>query len=234
MKSVRPDHRPIVAAHRREKMHGRLVEAALLVIAEKGIETTVIDDVIATAGVSRGTFYNHFTDVHELMLSARDALVDEWLDLALTAVAKVEDPAQSCAIALRAGLEVADDYPLLARFHIMIGTNFLRRGNLVSVLLPPLVQRGIDMGRFRVAAVDLLVDCMAAVVVVALQRTAMGQAYDMAEIIAVVLRMLNVNPAEIPALADLSAPRVTPPSDGLIARSDAALRRKLTGVPAPI
>lgn len=118
-------------------MHGRLV------IADKVIEATVIKDVVATAGVSRGTFSNHFGDVQDLMPAARDALVDEWLDPTLSAVMEVEDPAQSCAIGLRVALKVARDCPMLARLHLMIGTNFLPRGNLVSVLLPPLMQRGI-------------------------------------------------------------------------------------------
>ena len=35
-------------------MQLRLIEAALAVFAEKGIEATVIDDVISAAGVARG------------------------------------------------------------------------------------------------------------------------------------------------------------------------------------
>jgi AcrR family transcriptional regulator len=187
----------------------------------------VIEDVIAAAGVSRGTFYNHFKDVHELMLAARDALVDEWVVLALGAVADIEEPDLSCAMALRVGLIVAMEYPLVARFHVMIGTNFLQRGNLVSILLPPLVQRGIDMGQFTAMSVDLAVDYLAAVMVVALQRIALGQPVAMEEVIAALLRLLGVTPQRAAELAAWPEPAVTPPLESLIVQSDAAMRRNM-------
>ena len=49
-----------MAAERRARMRRTLVEAALLVFAEKGVDASVIDDVITAAGVSRGTFYKLF------------------------------------------------------------------------------------------------------------------------------------------------------------------------------
>jgi hypothetical protein len=126
------------------------------------------------------------------------------------------------------------EYPLVARFHVMIGTNFLQRGNLVSILLPPLVQRGIDMGQFSVMSVDLVVDCLAAVIVVALQRIAVGEPFEMAEIIAAVLRLLGVNAQRAAELAALPAPSVTPPLESLITRSDATMRRNMASASARI
>ncbi len=53
---IREDHRPRVAAEKRARMRRKLIENALLVFAEKGVDASVIDDVIRTANVSRGTF----------------------------------------------------------------------------------------------------------------------------------------------------------------------------------
>ena len=52
---LREDHRTRVAAEKRARMRRKLVESALLVFAEKGVDASVIEDVIAVAGVSRGT-----------------------------------------------------------------------------------------------------------------------------------------------------------------------------------
>ena len=65
--SALPDHRTRVAAERRARMHRKLVESALLVFAEKGVDASVIEDVIAAADVSRGTFYNYFRTNGELL-----------------------------------------------------------------------------------------------------------------------------------------------------------------------
>ena len=54
------DHRVRVGAQRRGKTRLRLLQCALAVFTEKGPDVAFIDDFIAAAGVSRGTFYNHF------------------------------------------------------------------------------------------------------------------------------------------------------------------------------
>ena len=51
------DHRKVVAAQRRKKMRHRLIEAAVLVFAAKPHGDVVIEDIVAEAGVARGTFY---------------------------------------------------------------------------------------------------------------------------------------------------------------------------------
>ena len=79
--SVATDHRPRVAAERRARMRRKLVESALLVFAEKGVDASVIEDVIAAAGVSRGTFYNYFRTNAELLVAAIEELGNEVVDL---------------------------------------------------------------------------------------------------------------------------------------------------------
>jgi len=59
-------------AERRQRMRLRLIESALPVFAEKGLDAASIDDVIAAAGVSRGTFYNYFRTDVELAAAVSD------------------------------------------------------------------------------------------------------------------------------------------------------------------
>jgi AcrR family transcriptional regulator len=62
----------------------RLLEAMLACVGEQGYATTVVADVIAKAGASRKTFYEHFEDKRACFLALSDGVADRW-------VARVED-----------------------------------------------------------------------------------------------------------------------------------------------
>jgi AcrR family transcriptional regulator len=79
-----------VAADQRE----RLYEATIQAINERGFVATTISDLVARAGVSRRSFYEHFENKEECLLATYDALIerltarmteaydpkDEWID----------------------------------------------------------------------------------------------------------------------------------------------------------
>jgi AcrR family transcriptional regulator len=64
--------REVVLASQR----GRLLEAMADVVAAKGYAAATVADVIASAGVSRKTFYEHFRDKEDCFLAGFDAGVD--------------------------------------------------------------------------------------------------------------------------------------------------------------
>lgn len=71
-----------VAAHQRE----RLVEAMVQVVNERGVVATTISDLVARAGISRRTFYEHFDNKEDCLLATYDTVVEtevkRMLDLA--------------------------------------------------------------------------------------------------------------------------------------------------------
>lgn len=54
---------------------GRMLDAMIRAVADKGYARCSVADVIARAGVSRATFYEHFTDKEDCFLAAYDASV---------------------------------------------------------------------------------------------------------------------------------------------------------------
>jgi AcrR family transcriptional regulator len=68
---------------------GRLLEAMAACVAEHGYAETTVAQVIARAGVSRKTFYEHFADKQACFLAAWEVGVEILLD-ALAAVAAEE------------------------------------------------------------------------------------------------------------------------------------------------
>jgi AcrR family transcriptional regulator len=86
----------LVAASQRT----RLLEAAGRAVAEKGYGATTIDDIVRGAGVSKQTFYEHFTDKLDCFLAAYEAASDELFEHVRTA----QDGAEGWAERTRAGI----------------------------------------------------------------------------------------------------------------------------------
>jgi AcrR family transcriptional regulator len=63
----------------RESQRGRLLAAMATAVGEKGYGAVAVADVIAAAGVSRRTFYEHFDNKEECFLAAYGAGVDAML-----------------------------------------------------------------------------------------------------------------------------------------------------------
>jgi AcrR family transcriptional regulator len=59
---------------------GRMLSAMATAVAEKGYGGVAVADVIARAGVSRKTFYEHFDNKEQCFFAAYDAGVDAMLD----------------------------------------------------------------------------------------------------------------------------------------------------------
>src|SRR5437588_4096594 len=105
--------REVVLASQR----GRMIEAMAEAVAEKGYATTTVADVVARAGVSRRTFYEHFSDREDCFLAAYDAGVDLLLGH-LQAEAEAGaglDWAERTRRGIRAYLEVMAAEPAFAR-----------------------------------------------------------------------------------------------------------------------
>jgi AcrR family transcriptional regulator len=61
-----------VAAHQRE----RLLEAMVQAVSERGVVATTISDLVARAGISRRTFYEHFDNKEDCLLATYDSVVE--------------------------------------------------------------------------------------------------------------------------------------------------------------
>jgi AcrR family transcriptional regulator len=100
-----------VAADQRE----RLYEATIKAVNERGFVATTISDLVANAGVSRRSFYEHFQNKEECLLATYDALIGR-----LTArIAQSYDPkdewTDQIEAIVRALFEASSDRPDAAR-----------------------------------------------------------------------------------------------------------------------
>ncbi|MFM0156922.1 MULTISPECIES: TetR/AcrR family transcriptional regulator [Paraburkholderia] len=142
-----------VGALRREKTRNRLIESALGVFAAKGPDAPLIDDFIAAAGVSRGTFYNYFRTTAELLAAVAGETSDEVLGVIDPLVREISDPARRVVTGSRLYMEMACRYPLWGAFITRVGTRRGSRGRLLDEYLTRDLQLAVDSGRFRVVSV---------------------------------------------------------------------------------
>ena len=149
------DHRVRVGAQRREKTRLRLLQSALAVFSEKGPDATVIDDVIAAAGVSRGTFYNHFRTTSELLLALATSMSDEVLAVVDPVVLIIDDPVHRFSAGTRLYMHMALRYPTWGRFMTSVGTRIASRGQLIDQHLTRDLMHALDLKRVDIT--DLLV-----------------------------------------------------------------------------
>ena len=147
--SVFPDHRTRVAAERRARMRRKLVESALLVFAEKGVDAPVIEDVIAAADVSRGTFYNYFRTNGELLAAAIQELGNELVEHIEQRVKTIPSPAERVFTGLRLYLDAARRFPLFARFVGRVGPEAIGTGSRVQDYIPIHLAEAVKGRRIR-------------------------------------------------------------------------------------
>ncbi len=79
-KTTSADGRPL--RRQGEATRGKLLDAALPALAEKGLHAARVDDVVRIAGVSHGTFYLYFANKEELFRALAQRCADEAAEVA--------------------------------------------------------------------------------------------------------------------------------------------------------
>lgn len=169
------DHRTIVAEERRERMRARLLKGAFQVLSQYGSEAKVIDKVIKTAGVSRGTFYNYFKTNEELFAEVSRAVSNEIIRIVDPIVVQQRDPAARIACGLVLVLRLAKRAPILAHFVARGGPLAMGVGNLATEVVPREIRAGRASGHFTIADEELAFDLVLGPVIMAFHRIAQSE-----------------------------------------------------------
>lgn len=218
-----PDHRARVGEERRARMRARLVQGAMRVFARKGVDASVIEDVIAEAGVSRGTFYNYFSSTEDLMAAIDDELGRDLLDVVELRVTEVSGGAARLALGIQLFLGVARDCPLFGRLVARNGLQKTGPGGLIHRHMPAHIRAGTADGDFLPLPLDVALDLIAGAAIAGLARMMRGEAAPdhPAQIVAGILRALGMQAEAARRLADRSAPPLVLPEGSLLGSAEA-------------
>jgi AcrR family transcriptional regulator len=69
---------------RPDERRAELINAAIEVFAQKGLDDTTVADITKAAGVAKGTFYLYFTSKEHLLAALRERFVEDALEHAAT------------------------------------------------------------------------------------------------------------------------------------------------------
>lgn len=164
---------------RRDRTRAALIRAAETLMSAKSVDAVSIDEIVETAGVAKGTFYNHFPD--------KDALQHELLETIrfdITKViaghnAQIEDPARRVARAFCATLRYALEHPARGEFLTRASMAFRLIDERMNQGLVRDVGIGLAAGRFPIAATESGALLMMGIIHAALVQTlAHGQQFS--------------------------------------------------------
>ena len=100
-RQVDPAKRAEAGRERRARTRARIIAAAFEVFGdEKGLHARV-EDVAATAGVTRATFYNHFADMAELRDALSFEVTHDFLKAVTATISRIPDARDRSALAIR-------------------------------------------------------------------------------------------------------------------------------------
>jgi AcrR family transcriptional regulator len=121
-------------ARRKRETRLRLLEAALVLMAEKGMEGVAINEITETADVGFGSFYNHFESKEAIYKALMDWVFEDFADALDQLVKDIVDPAEVISVCVRHTL-------LRAQENVVWGQFLVREGFSARVLERGLGQR---------------------------------------------------------------------------------------------
>ena len=218
---VSEDHRTRVAAERRERMHNRLVESALLVFGQRGVDASIIDELISTAGVSRGTFYNYFRTNEDVLVAVAVAVSNEMLRMVDPFAHAEQDPAARIAVGIRLFLGLAEEFPTIGAFLSRGGLRVLTENGLINEYLPRDLIQGRESGRFQIADVGPAFDMVVGSTLAALHRMQSGSLPDghSARLVSMLLLALGLPADEAESIAQRPLLKLELAPDSLLMRA---------------
>lgn len=100
-KQVDPDRRAEIGRERRIRTRAKIVAAAFEVFGDEAGLYARIEDVAEKAGVTRATFYNHFTGMAELREALTVEVTHAFLEAVTEAISQLPDARNRSACAVR-------------------------------------------------------------------------------------------------------------------------------------
>ncbi|AUT76661.1 TetR/AcrR family transcriptional regulator [Paraburkholderia hospita] len=146
-----PEEREPRGARRKRETRGRLLDAALRLMAEKGMEGVAINEITEAADVGFGSFYNHFESKEAIYAILVDNVFEDFADMLDRLAGGLSDPAEVIAVSVRHTVMRARRDPVWGRFLIREGFSARAMSRGLGQRLLRDIGNGIAEKRFVVA-----------------------------------------------------------------------------------
>ncbi|MFZ5755609.1 MAG: TetR/AcrR family transcriptional regulator [Pseudomonadota bacterium] len=172
LEPARPDGDRAWNEKKKERTRAQLVEAAVRLIGERGIDAITVNDIVTEAAVAPGTFYNYFPALDAMLAEIGSSLCDAFAEHSAQR-ARARDPGSRLAQVLRAHLHRARADAawarLVVRFAAVASTGV--RNALVRSLEDDIID-GIGKGQFSAEADEAAPDLVVGALLAGFERVA--------------------------------------------------------------
>ncbi|WP_321930490.1 MULTISPECIES: TetR/AcrR family transcriptional regulator [Paraburkholderia] len=133
---------------RKRETRKRLLDAALRLMAEKGMEGVAINEITEAADVGFGSFYNHFESKEAIHEALTSCVFEDFADTLDQLTRDLSDPAEVVSVSVRHTVLRANRDPLWAQFLLREGFSSRAISRGLGRRLMRDVGNGIVAGRF--------------------------------------------------------------------------------------
>ena len=134
---------------RSERTRAALIGAGRRLFSERPVDAVTVDDIVAAAGVGKGSFYNHFEDREALVRAISGGIRASIEGAVGRANAEISDPALRLARAVCIYLRYAVDEPEPARVLVRIHSGHTSLSAPLNRGLVDDISNGLAQGAFH-------------------------------------------------------------------------------------
>lgn len=146
---VNLEARAAAAEQRKAQTRERLLEAAIAVIGDKGPDACSIEDFVAAADVSRGTFYNYFPTAEDLLRAVRLKITLDVAGVLDAVLPPSMPPAERLATRLHSYVASVLHDPAWGWVMLRLDSSRLQRTPDLETNLDKMYLEGVALGEFR-------------------------------------------------------------------------------------
>ena len=160
---------------KRERTRLSLLESAVAVFGQRGVEAATIHEITQAARVATGTFYNHFKSKDELLAALALWLVDGFCQRIAQSYAHVGDGAERMAIGNRRYIQLAIDTPQWALLVLQLVAAAPEAAARIADYSLADLKLGLKQKRFRITNERAALDLIGGAVGSAMRTVALGE-----------------------------------------------------------
>jgi AcrR family transcriptional regulator len=154
---------PTLREEKRARTRSRLAEAALRLMAARGINATSVSEIAAEAELANGTFYLYFKDKAEIVAAVCNAVTLAMHNDMSSIRLSLDDGASRVAFGTQQFIEIAAAEPNWGRLLMSAFTEFEAIKDDLSRYLRLDVALGVEQGRFTEPVDEYVIDMLLAV-----------------------------------------------------------------------
>ena len=187
-----------IGSGKRNRTRSTLIDSAIDVFSEKGIEEASIHEITAIAGLANGTFYNHFKDKDELAFASSEAIALEIAKVLDERMSELDRGVSRIVVASWALLKIAFSTEPWA--YVLVG-QYLRHPGVEGSAFQYMradIERAVAQGEVETEVDTFLLEQIASLMMAALRRLLDGgmQADVLSRTCGNILRLLGLTPVQ--------------------------------------